>query len=551
MNDSDDVAQTSMNPSSSEQQYREGGSNWGPTSVSTVLAVLVAFGTVLLLLVSLPETTNPILLGSAGAVSLTVTLWLVDADEDGISTFLASLFTLPVGVGFFGGIVLIAFVLGGDIFPIADISLLSVSMLIILGHVGVVLGCSLAVFGITLGIRNVATPAALSQYTTIALVTAVVPGVVSITFAGFTFVSAGAIAGPGELWSELHSLFVSVFISTDAQELNLVSLLTLLTVAAGSLRVAIEVLPLEELLADRNESRSETVLEATKVTLAAATVTFGFVAFFWLLVEDTTTQAELETVLGQTVFETIQVFTTPSWPRTVLTALTVGSILSIAGSYLLRRLARTSAARLSRRAAMLGGGGVLTVVGLVTAEPVYSGLVTETEQRLPELVADEFRDAADLLAEFYGEGTLVVMGIGALIGLTVSIVVLLRVLLFLGYLSRTTTGPSLASAGLFVATALAATVGVSNWVVLVGIVASIVVWDAGQYGATLGREVGREAQTRTPELVHASATVLVGLVGVAVTVAVLRLEATLEPTVATVALVSAAVGLLLLIEAVR
>lgn len=44
---------------------------------------------------------------------------------------------------------------------------------------------------------------------------------------------------------------------------------------------------------------------------------------------------------------------------------------------------------------------------------------------------------------------------------------------------------------------------------LIGVTALVVAWDVGQHGISLGRQIGRQADTRRTELVHAASTVLV------------------------------------------
>jgi hypothetical protein len=58
--------------------------------------------------------------------------------------------------------------------------------------------------------------------------------------------------------------------------------------------------------------------------------------------------------------------------------------------------------------------------------------------------------------------------------------------------------------------AFAGVLDVSNALVLVALVAAVMVWDAGEFGVTLGQEIGRRANTRRGELVHATGTLAVG-----------------------------------------
>jgi hypothetical protein len=87
-----------------------------------------------------------------------------------------------------------------------------------------------------------------------------------------------------------------------------------------------------------------------------------------------------------------------------------------------------------------------------------------------------------------------------------------------------------------------------------GIVASLLVWDAGQFGTVLGREVGQGANTRSTELVHAGATALVGVAGtVLAVVAVGQFQGGLgsDSSLTIVALVALVVGVTAFAAAIR
>ena len=119
-----------------------------------------------------------------------------------------------------------------------------------------------------------------------------------------------------------------------------------------------------------------------------------------------------------------------------------------------------------------------------------------------------------------------------------------------------TAGPALAGGGLFVAAAFAGTLDVPLWIVLAGLALALVVWDAGSFGAALGREVGRRARTRRVELLHGLWSVAVGLAG-AVTARLLAWglpangSASAELTGASVGLLAAVGAVVLLVMALR
>ncbi|MFC7195825.1 hypothetical protein ACFQL4_16315 [Halosimplex aquaticum] len=115
-------------------------------------------------------------------------------------------------------------------------------------------------------------------------------------------------------------------------------------------------------------------------------------------------------------------------------------------------------------------------------------------------------------------------------------------------------GPALAAAGTFVAAGFAAGSGVGAPVVLGALVASVVVWDAGEFGATLGREVGRTGASATPEIVHVAAALAVGASGALGAIAVYRVATgTVLTDVTTIPFAISAVvaALVLLVAALR
>jgi len=82
-------------------------------------------------------------------------------------------------------------------------------------------------------------------------------------------------------------------------------------------------------------------------------------------------------------------------------------------------------------------------------------------------------------------------------------------------------GFSLGATALFLAALVAAAADALAPVVFLGVAAALAVWDLGATSVDLGTQLGREAETRRGEVVHAAGTAIVGAVGVVVaTVAV-------------------------------
>jgi len=196
-------------------------------------------------------------------------------------------------------------------------------------------------------------------------------------------------------------------------------------------------------------------------------------------------------------------------------------------------------------------GGALTTGVVAAAGPsLYTGLVEETASRFPAEVAVQIRDVALGPADLLGEATVLVLLAVFFLGVTAWLLFVLRFVLSQGYLSEQATGPSLSGAGLFLSTLFVGTVGAPRWLVVVGVAASLAVWDAGRFGATLTQEVGHGEWG--PELVHAGATVLVGAVGVLVALALgSRLTGVSGDSASVLTLWSLVVGLVLLTVALQ
>lgn len=72
------------------------------------------------------------------------------------------------------------------------------------------------------------------------------------------------------------------------------------------------------------------------------------------------------------------------------------------------------------------------------------------------------------------------------------------------------------SFGLFGGVVLAGLTDVGPLALLLATLGAILAWDLGEQAVTLGRQVGREGKTARGELVHAGASVLVGVASVGI-----------------------------------
>jgi hypothetical protein len=126
----------------------------------------------------------------------------------------------------------------------------------------------------------------------------------------------------------------------------------------------------------------------------------------------------------------------------------------------------------------------------------------------------DVRAAAAVFGPFVVTGALAVaLGAGAFVGLVGTWVRAERPLPALG------SGFSLGAVGLSVLVVVAAESGASVLAISLGVVAALLVWDAGEYATRLGRDVGSATGTRRAELAHLTGSAIAGLVGAAVATA--------------------------------
>ncbi|MFC6904017.1 DUF7519 family protein [Halalkalicoccus tibetensis] len=103
---------------------------------------------------------------------------------------------------------------------------------------------------------------------------------------------------------------------------------------------------------------------------------------------------------------------------------------------------------------------------------------------------------------------------------------------------------TLGAAGLASGTLAAGVEGAPAPVVLVSVVAAIVAWDVAGNALGVGRQLGREAETRRAEAVHAAASAAVGLATAGAGYGLYRAGTGEQPVAALVFLLVAAVLLL-------
>ena len=527
-----------------------------PTRTSVTIVLVGTVGLAAVLLGRVGPALIPALVSIAGALALAAGFWAVSSERfRTVGQVAGGLLAFPVGVGFVVGTVGTTLVLVDVYFPVPESGLIAVNALLLVSRLGIVAGCVLAVLGAVLGVRSVVDSATLSRYYWTVMGTGAVPLTVTALAAGTTVLSeltAGeAVVTPVGVVAGLLG-----WLAAPGPGLHVATFFLVASVAALGVRAAVGALPVDGLLAESRvgDAGTRQVAAVRHWLLYAGVGTLGLAVAGLYVDVQFRTPARLAAAVGPGVADPVAGLTGAAVLRVPLVAVGLVAAAVVTVTWLLRRIARASLTGATRRVGPVLVGGGLTLGALAVAGPAFDRLVAEVAGRLPSVFAAQFREVAGSVGTFYGSGTVV---LGVMTGCLVVAGLLVlgtRLLLWLGYLSRRRAGFALASAGLFLATVFAGTLETPAPLVFGGLVVSLLVWDAGEFGATLGEEVGRRARTRSGELVHAGGTAAVGVAGVGAALAVRAVlsgqEVSTSP--ATIAgLVAALAGAVLLVAALR
>lgn len=532
----------------------------GPTKTSGLVAAGVSLGMVASFLWAVPEMVEPTTVGVGGAVCLTVALWLVQSGaRDSVTAFLAGILIVPASVGLIGGSAIAALVVTRRLFPVPNSELVSVGTLVVFGNVGIFLGSVLAVLGILLGRQNILDRATLDDFVSIGVLTGLVPMAATVLYVVRAGVRGGQSAA-GNLPGLPLSALVVLALSPGTARLHLADLLLVMAVTTATVATALKVLPVSELLADTGAgTKTDSGLTKVFYALVGTTAVTGFLGLVLLPLELLLSTQTVRTALGPGLYGLLQGVATAGVLRLLLVGLTGVSAVGATAALVATRAARDTGGnepetRYPDRTGPLAAGALVTVVGILVAKSVYRTVVDGTARQLPDAVAIELRDSANQAAMVYGEATFTVLLATILIATIIGFLMAIRFAIAIGYLSAETAGYSLASAGVFLGAAFGATLDVPVWLVFGGIVASLLVWDAGRFGTVLGREIGHRPETRSVELVHAGGTVVVGLLGTVIAWGMttqFRGALGAGSQVSAVALVAVVVGILSFVSALR
>lgn len=490
--------------------------NWAPTRASTAVALLGTAGGVVGLTTAVGVETGASV-AAAGAACFAAALWLLTWDRwRAPAALAASLLLVPAGAGVTAGLgyeLLAAFAAA---FPPTNPVRVVADVLRTVGVVAVLGGSTLAAFGAAASVRSVATGRTVGRALGLAVRVALLPVGLFAALAGralatnFGFASFG-----GELAGDALSGALDWLLAPAPGRLQLLGFWAVFAAASLAARRALGALPVQELAGEAavGEVRVAGAADALEEALRWLAVygVLGLPVAF--LVEFGVPTATLREAVPGSVYGPLATVTASEGLRHLLARTAVVGGALAAAAELVRRSSRGSLrAALVGYAPFLAGAAVVAGVGAFH-RPVLGGLVEFVAGRLNAPLSGEFRRLAGQVVEFYGPET-VVLGLTAGVTVLAAVGILLLYLSFLfGSVSDGVAGPSLAGGGLFVAAAFAGTLDVPLWLVLAGLMAALAVWDAGEFAATLGAEVGRRARTGRVELLHVLASLSVGGAG--------------------------------------
>lgn len=479
-------------------------------SLLTLLAVAAFLGQV-------TDVLLPATVGLVGVGLLAVSLRIVDSGTAPAQRLVASLLSVPIAAGFVVGVFGTTLVLTGAFFPVEDVADVSLATLLVIGHLGIVVGVTLAVFGVTLEANDIAAPRALTAYTTTAFLTAVIPLVVGLILVlPSVFSDRGPpllarFGGVGTAWQAL--------VAPSGPHLHLGSFLVAVGLTATVLWLFVDRVPLETLLADSGERTYRRLQRARKIphrVTAGAIILFPFA----ILVEVAIPPTELEATLGP-VFGLVQAVTTAGWLRLLMLVTATAAGVWIAASTGLQTVEGQRTAGSREWLVPFAVGGTVTVVAAIVAESVFAWIVATIARQLPPELAAAMLERSTRIEIVYGETPIVVLLSGLFVSLAAVIGLGFRLAVQVGYLTPTGTGFSIACSGLLLAVISAAIISAPTWLVLGGVLTALTVWDIGRFGTELGREVASGASSQLVTI-RTGWTLLIGAGGVGIVVALQR-----------------------------
>ncbi|MFB6222286.1 MAG: hypothetical protein ABEH86_01265 [Haloarcula sp.] len=495
--------------------------------------------------------------GVVTGILLALSLWLSGWERwRAVGTVLASVLVLPVAVGLSVASVGVVVTLGAELFPVSSQASIRPAVVTLLSQMAVVLGCLTAVFGASAVTRGIVDTDRVATYGGIVVRTTIVPFVV-----GALLFAQGAVdylqsntGAPGiqQLTGNILTQVLTPVFEPAPWRTHIAMFSLLFALATVALAKGINALPLSELVPETSDAPdvAGAVDAAEQLLWRMGQLTF-VIAPVAGLVELTFGQQVLASSLPGGLYDLAVTVTAAPGLRRLLWWLFLGGTTVSASVWFLRRTVQSSADRVGTVLAPYVGGGVITVAMLAAAGPAIGAI--ETALRATPAAAGVEQLLVPIL-DVYGPETVTLVLVVASLFSVISTIGQLWTALATNYLRERTAGATLAAAGLFGASAFAATLTAPTWLVLAGLVGAVVVWDAGSFGTTIGREVGTAVATRRTVLVHTGGTVAVGSVSAVATLGlagVARGSITVSPPAAVAGLVVCLVAVLALVAAIR
>lgn len=501
-----------------------------PTRLGTALVIGITM-LATLGLVSATGRLGQVAVGAVGALSLAGALLALDHDRfEPVAVALAALVLPLVGASLLVGI--------GD--TVAD----QFRGQLPLGSSMVVAGATVAVFGAVTAARDALRREIVVRTVKIAITaTAVVASVLCVLATLY-------LTPTGQQVESAFGTAGDVVFDPVAGRVHLGVFLGLVVLAVAGLRAALTGLPVAELLGHRVDAVQRErlrVLERTARYLAAPLLVLaGLLA----VVE----QLEAPYAgLPAGVTDLLGWLTGSGLVRWVVVLVAAVAWTGALVGWLVRRTYRFAGEDTLVSVAPYASGAAIVIATALFERSIVSTLRQELLVRVPAEARPRFREIAGIVVDFYGERILALTAVVVVLVTAILVLAVLALVLALGVAPRRATGAALASGGVFTTAAFAAVIVGSLPLGLVGVVAGLLVWDAGEFGATLGVEIGTDTPTARTELVHAGGTVLVGVLAGVVALAMSGftegLDAGTVPVVP--ALVLALIGTLLLVVASR
>lgn len=485
------------------------------TKVVVTVAGLVGVG----LLVGFVGLRPPILLAAVGGLSLSLGIALV-TDDQLYRLALGCVVLLPASGAVVGAASLL--VMGG-LPPVSAVAFFAAAFLLALGLA--------ATWYPSIGGNRLLAAAGMLGYLLLIPGLAILPAIVSISD-----VVRGSVEGVDAV--------LDLLLTPSDPAVSLVVFPGLLAVVCVALRLALQLLPVVELVPDDAEATWGARAHTVELGLRIGIVGFGVLALAMIpltLGED----ASAAEVFPSVLYEGLVAVATASGLRQAVFLVMVAAV----GIALLLRTV-TGVAGVNHRAVVtrlipISLGGLVTL-GLATALPAVLALVGQVPGLAGQLEM--------VMAEFeVGAFHLLTAGVVGVLGAVALLLFGVTILGGLGVIPERGVSSTTVAAGLFLV-GIGVGIGQPQPVVIAALVAlSLVVWDAGRYGVDIATELGPNPGSTTVEVAHLGGSLVTALVAVPLVVQAMAIPQPLgvSTAVAIVAFVVLMAGLLLVAVLVR